>query len=289
MQSYQSHISFKCPECAQEVACTIYVPEPNWMADRASDMTAEDETDFTCPECQFPFEGYVFNQGGHCHVTINGYPGTKVEASHAFYDGTPNEDEPWLDFSVPDDPYSIFMDTYHETGDLLARQGGDGTRLINRMIFSQQITALEAYLCDTLINSALSDKKAIERLLAEDLDLKDAKFTLKDILSDPNIVSNHVMLHLKSVLYHNIARVRVLYKIVFQFDIFDLLSSDEKNALFKAVEYRHDCVHRNGRNKEGELLDVFTKEYVQSLSKMLLSLVGNIEKKRVGDVGSLAF
>jgi hypothetical protein len=256
------------------------------MADRASDMTAEDETELKCPACDTEFPGHVFNSGGHCDVSLLDHPDTKVEAGHAFYDGLA-ENEPWVDYSVPDDPYAIFMDSYHETGDLLADQGGDGTRLVNRMIFSQQVTALEAYLGDTLINGALSDNTTIERLLAEEADLKDTKLSLKDILADPDIVKTQIKVHLKSILYHNIAKVRVLYKIVFQFDIFTLLTEDERNALFKAVEYRHDCVHRNGRNKEGKQLDVFSKAYVQAHADMLRKLVAAIRTKQIERAGNL--
>jgi hypothetical protein len=288
MQGYKSLVTFVCPDCASSVGCSIDVPEPNWMADRASDMAAEDDTELVCVHCDGHFAGHVFNQGGHCTVTLDDHPDTKIEAGHAFYDGL-SEDEPWVDYSVPDDPYAIFMDSYHEACDLLADQGGDGTRLINRMIFSQQITALEAYLGDTLINGALSDKTTIERLLAEEADLKDTKLALKDILADPDIVKTQIKIHLKSILYHNIAKVRVLYKIVFQFDIFTLLTEEEKNGLFKAVEYRHDCVHRNGRNKEGRQLDVFTKAYVQAHADMLRKLVAAIQRKRIEKDADLPF
>lgn len=52
--------------------------------------------------------------------------------------------------TLPDDPFTIFMDSYHHTGDMLADFGGNGGHhLLNRMIFSHQVTALEAYLGDT--------------------------------------------------------------------------------------------------------------------------------------------
>lgn len=38
--------------------------------------------------------------------------------------GEPDPDE-WVDYSVPDDPFTIFMNSYHHTGDLLADHGSD--------------------------------------------------------------------------------------------------------------------------------------------------------------------
>jgi hypothetical protein len=78
----------------------------------------------------------------------------------------------WVDYDIPENPFTIFMDSYHHTGDLLAEYGSDsGFHLVNRMIFSQQITALEAYLGDTLIKAVLIDREAINRLLTKDAEL----------------------------------------------------------------------------------------------------------------------
>jgi hypothetical protein len=56
------------------------------------------------------------------------------------------EPDEWLDYTVPDNPFTIFMSSYHHTGDLLADHGKDsGGHLLNRMVFSHQVTALEAY------------------------------------------------------------------------------------------------------------------------------------------------
>src|SRR5690606_37075467 len=79
------------------------------------------------------------------------------------------EPDDWLDYEAPANPYRVFMDSYHHTGDLLADHGGvRGDHLVNRMIFSQQITALEAYLGDTLLNEVMGDKAAMQRLIDKD-------------------------------------------------------------------------------------------------------------------------
>lgn len=65
--------------------------------------------------------------------------------------GEPEPDE-WLEYSPPDNPFTVFMSSYHQTGDLLADHGtDDGGHVLNRMVFSHQVTALEAYLGDTLM------------------------------------------------------------------------------------------------------------------------------------------
>ena len=79
------------------------------------------------------------------------------------------------------------MDSYHHTGDLLADHGNDsGRHLVNRMIFSHQITVMEAYLADKLIKEIGADADGFQRLVEKDNDLAAGKFTLAEIAKEPN-------------------------------------------------------------------------------------------------------
>lgn len=165
-----------------------------------------------------------------------------------------------------------------DTGlDLLADHGGvRGDHLVNRMIFSQQITALEAYLGDTLLNEVMGDKVAMQRLIDKDADLAKEKFTLSEVSKDPGLVERKVRTHLREVMYHNLKKVDVLYNIALGVRILDLAA--DKASLFKAVLLRHDCVHRNGFDKEGNEIDVFTKAFVQDTADLIKAFVEGIQK-----------
>jgi hypothetical protein len=190
--------------------------------------------------------------------------------------GAPEPDD-WIDYTVPDSPFTIFMSSYHHTGDLVADHGRDsGDHLLNRMVFSHQVTALEAYLGDTLMNEVLADKTAMQRLIDEDDDLAKEKFTLAEISKDPGLVERKVREHLRAVLYHNLAKVDVLYDIALGVRILNLAS--DKKSLFKAVLLRHDCVHRNGFDKNGSELKIFTKAFVQDMADLIKVFAEKIEK-----------
>ncbi len=187
------------------------------------------------------------------------------------------EPDDWLAYEAPANPYRVFMDSYHHTGDLLADHGGvRGDHLVNRMIFSQQITALEAYLGDTLLNEVMGDKAAMQRLIDKDADLAKEKFTLSEVSKDPGLVERKVRKHLREVMYHNLKKVDVLYNIALGVQILDLAT--DKASLFKAVLLRHDCVHRNGFDKEGNEIDVFTKAFVQDTADLIKTFVEDIQK-----------
>jgi len=187
------------------------------------------------------------------------------------------EPDDWLAYEAPANPYRVFMDSYHHTGDLLADHGGvRGDHLVNRMIFSQQITALEAYLGDTLLNEVMGDKAAMQRLIDKDADLAKEKFTLSEVSKDPGLVERKVRTHLREVMYHNLKKVDVLYNIALGVQILDLAT--DKASLFKAVLLRHDCVHRNVFDKEGNEIDVFTKAFVQDTADLIKTFVEDIQK-----------
>lgn len=191
-------------------------------------------------------------------------------------DHEPDYDEDWVDYSAVNDPYTIFMDTYHHTGDLLADHGGNtGDHIVNRMIFAQIISAFEAYLSDTLINGVLNHDPALSKLVEVDTDLKKQKFTLSDVKADPDLVGKHVRKYLREILYHNLAKVDYLYNTAFGIKL--LADKTVNDRLYAAVKYRHNCVHRNGRTSDGEKLTVFTKTYVHGIADDLEAIVKRIQ------------
>lgn len=187
----------------------------------------------------------------------------------------PEPDE-WVDYDVPSNPFSIFMDSYRQTSLLLVDHGkDDGRDLVNRLVFSHLVTALEAYLGDTLINAVAGDADAMQRLIDGDDELSKEKFTLAEIRKDPDLVERRVREYLRAILYHNLAKVDVLYNIALSIRILNLTSN--KDDLFKAVKLRHDCVHRNGFDKNGNELVVFTKTFVSETANVIRSFVETIE------------
>jgi hypothetical protein len=214
-------------------------------------------------------------------VGIENYHETNVgghEVVEDFDYGLEHEAEPddWVDYPLPDDPFTIFMNSYHHAMQLLADHGKDyGGYLLNRMVFSHQVTALEAYLGDTLLRAVLGDEAAMDRLMATNTDLLREKFTLAEIAADPNLVKKNIRKYLHSILYHNLPKVDVVYNIALQVKVLNLIS--DKPRLFKAIKLRHDCVHRNGFDDDGKELTVFAKQFVQETADLIKDFVTQIE------------
>jgi hypothetical protein len=77
------------------------------------------------------------------------------------------------------------------------------------------VTALEAYLGDTLFKAVNKDREAMKRLAAADKSLNALKFTLSDIAANPDIFSTTVTEYLRSLVFHDLERVDFLYRAVF--------------------------------------------------------------------------
>jgi hypothetical protein len=254
----------------------------------ASSLSADGhvvQTDLTvqCPLCKAKFLGhYYFDHYDHAHdgkeaeLLLDGFPRTTVQAEPVFFDSSD-----WADYEVPEDPYTVFLESSQQANALLGELGGPSKSFVNRMVFVQHISALEAYLGDTLINATMTTDGAIVRLVAADNVLKGQTVRLAKLVAEPDFVKTRARLYLQTVLYHDLRRVRELYVNALGIDMFDTLGENKKK-LFKAIQLRHDCVHRNGRDKDGKLVSAFSRAYVQEVANMISDLVEEVEKQIPG-------
>jgi hypothetical protein len=187
-------------------------------------------------------------------------------------------DDEWLEYDPPEDnPYDKYMSSYREIDAFLEKLGGNGDDLMNRLLFSHQITVFEAFLCDNLINQIKEDREAFLQLITQENDLSKERFTLNQIVTDPDLVNRRVFSYLQSVVWHKLAKAEHIYFIVTGKKILGSMAPGDKMELYRAIEYRNDCVHRNGEDRDGNRLDVFTKGYIITIGNIITSIVMEIE------------
>lgn len=279
-----TNIRFKCPECTTDVEIEVMVPEVDYSVDRLSDSLSEDDIDFECPHCDASFNGHVQNSPSHCAVEILGHPSVPVDADDALFPAPDrsSDDEQWLNLETAPQPYTVFLDAYHHLGEILAEYGEGGSgrltnsvKVINRMVFASAIGAMEAYLGDLLANSVFSSKAALKKLLDGDDVLKDGKVRLSEILVTPDVVERRTREYLAGLLYHNLAKIAALYKIALDVDI--LPDKSHRERMMRTVAVRHDVVHRNGRDKAGQEVDV-TTAMVQLMLEDVMKFVLHVDE-----------
>jgi hypothetical protein len=273
-QRFESTVSFQCPKCDEHIRTTVAVAEPDWGSmEGFSDVNSENDAELQCTRCQSSFDVHVITAGAQCEVTLSEHPDVAVDADSPMYSPDPTS---WIG-DIPDQPFDIFWTSKEAVIELLSKHGGDeGHEVLNRMAFAQLFSALEAFLSDTLLKTVANDPEAMMRVVVWDTSLKELKFTAEELLSEPNVVKNAVLKHLKEVNYHRLPYVDGLYKAALKTSILPT-DSEKRKQLITAVGYRHDCVHRNGVDRDGKRLDIFTKAYVGVVANIMYSVVDAID------------
>lgn len=138
------------------------------------------------------------------------------------------------------------------------------------MLHTHVITALEAYLSSTFIEFSLSNDDFMQKLVETDPEIAKQKFTLKELFTKRESLKDDLQKYLKDLIFHDIAKVKEMYLSVLDIDF------GEVDWLFKAVNLRHDCVHRAGYDKEGNEVEL-TGVSITELINHSLALVQHIE------------
>lgn len=71
-------------------------------------------------------------------------------------------------------------------------------------------------------------------------------------------------------MYHNLGKIKPIYKEVLNIDLGDI------REIMKAVQIRHDIVHRSGKDKDGNM-HIISKEDIVQLVENVSSLISLVE------------
>ena len=275
MAHYLATVVFACPGCGETIDEAIDAPEPYWTGDTADERYVTDDVDVACGGCDMTFWLEVGNQDGDVRATLRDHPAVRVDVSDV--EVTHEPDERW-DWDLPSDTRNVLQTTLWEIRHLV-RQHGDAQQasVFNRMAFSQQVAAMEAYLGDTLAQRVKDDRDALSRIIEGDRVLKAQTLPLATVLADPHAVRTRVGQHLQSQLYHKLDRVSVLYRTALEINLFPDPATKER--LFAAMPVRHDCVHRNGLTRDGRLRSEVTTGFLTQMDADIFAMVEHIEEQ----------
>jgi len=142
-----------------------------------------------------------------------------------------------------------------------------------RMLFVSVVTAMETYLSDVYLNRILGDESLLRRLVETNPDLKDNKLALGEIFTRIDSLKDEVQSYLLEVIYHNLAKIKPMYECVLS-----VRFPKDMGSLFRAVQKRHDIVHRGGKSKTGVATAVSMRDVID-LSKEVKSFITDLDKQ----------
>lgn len=148
---------------------------------------------------------------------------------------------------------------------------GSHQQCLTRLLYVNVITALEAYLSD-FFSSAITQHSELKRRFVEtNPDFRGQKMALSEVYGAWENLDAKVKETLVDIVWHHLAKVKPMF-----LSVLGVKFPDDMDGLFKAVQVRHDIVHRNGKKKDGGEHALENKD-VDGLIAMAETLVKHIE------------
>ncbi len=246
------YLEFKCDKCNADVKSEeIWIGEPTYSADNASDSQSESEGFAYCPECD---EEYTVD----VYVDMYSGSGSIRDFSNGDIEVIENQEDP------PEDYYEdLYWDvTLSKQLDIFKNHIDSSKNLLNSqsqitinnefslyvMLYGYIVSAMEGYLASTFIYKTINSEHHIQKLIQTDATFAKTKVRIDN--TDSENIKKKVVQYLKSLIFHRMEKIKPMYKSVLNVDFGDI------SWLFKAVLKRHDCVHRAGYDKDGKKIEI---------------------------------
>lgn len=123
-------------------------------------------------------------------------------------------------------------------------------KILKRQLYIAGIGTLETFLSETFVNLTDENEEYFKKFLKTYPEFKNRKITLDNILDAHESIKNTARKIMLDVIYHNLDKVKKMYESTFKIKFPNI------EELSKCVGIRHDLVHRNGKNKNGDLVDI---------------------------------
>jgi hypothetical protein len=244
-------VKFECDNCNQDIESDeIYIPTPDYSADRESDSQVEEEVYVLCPNCEKEFDItiYVTYAGGDGSIKNlpEDYPVDVIENPEPYYE----------DQYEAISSNTFFFDTFKNEIENLKElnkiklENTSIDKTLRRQIFTGAIASMETYLSDAFINTTLNSKKLTEKFVETFHEFREKTITLNELFDYHDKIEAICKQAMLDIIYHNLPKVKGMYK--------DTLGVDLGNIgkVYKAVLTRHDVIHRNGKTKEGKEVNI---------------------------------
>lgn len=116
------------------------------------------------------------------------------------------------------------------------------------MLHAHIVSALEGFLSSTFIYNVTNSEFLMRKLIETDPEFANRKFSISEIYAQQKNIKSTVAEYLNGVIFHDMKKIKPMYAKVLSYDFGDI------PWLFKAIITRHDCAHRAGYDKDGNLV-----------------------------------
>jgi len=157
------------------------------------------------------------------------------------------------------------------------------------LLYVNAITLLEAYLADVFISLVVKHLLLLRKFVESDPIFEEQKIATADIFHHMDSIPSRVKNHLHVLPFHRLEKVQAMYS-----SVMGIKFPASMTEIIKAVQIRHDVVHRNGLTKDGaaivlsrtevENLLMHVEQFVSAVDKKVRDLVDGLDSPELTDV-----
>lgn len=213
-------------------------------------------------ELEEHFSGFVSEQ------VINDVIDELENISYEWSDIPENDEE--LDYYIKtsDDPYSNYLKAEKEIYELI-NDNVKNTKNLYKMLYAQSISAMEQFLSSYFIWNIKNDTTKCIVFIQSCEELKKVK--LEDFALSKLTINEFVCKYiLEKVVWHKFKIIKPFYNKVLNIDF-----PEDLSTIHQGIEIRHHIVHRNGKDFEGNEIEI-NKNGVVSLLNEITKFVEKI-------------
>lgn len=144
--------------------------------------------------------------------------------------------------------------------------------ILTRQLYISVIGTVETFLSDAFINLTNDKDVFFRNFIKTHPEFKKRKFELREIFDEYAKLRETAKVVMLDTLYHNLPAVSQMFKDTFEIDFPSI------KDIYECVLKRHDLVHRNGKTKEGLLVEP-DENMVNELIKKATNFIEEIASK----------
>jgi|TARA_B110000902_G_scaffold253916_1_gene317161 hypothetical protein len=171
------------------------------------------------------------------------------------YEWAPIEHDYYEDLSMlvldRTDPFKMLTERLTQIESILTLTGNpQSIQLTTQLAHGALIIAMEAYLWDTVAYWVANDEDTLRNLVATNKDFQIKTLQLSKIFERVEGLKAEVELYLQDLVWHRLDKIKPLIASGLKISVPDI------DNLMREVLVRHDIIHRGGRTKDGEPIEV---------------------------------
>jgi hypothetical protein len=119
------------------------------------------------------------------------------------------------------------------------------------LLYTNCVTALETFLADVFIITVLGNERFIRGFVETNPEYANRGLRFCDIFTQMENLEKDIRQYLLDLVWHNLGRVTEMYETTL-----GIAFPDGLDPLYRAIALRHDMVHRNGKTKDGDEIEL---------------------------------